>query len=79
MKKLNNLKITTNDKLAFNTEEACQLLSINRSLLDSYRQGGLIRATKMGRLYIYPKKELERFIDSNIGKEITKDGIIYGE
>ena len=76
---MNNLKITTNDKLAFNTEEACQLLSINRSLLDSYRKGGLIKATKYGRFYVYPKKELERFVDSNIGKEITKDGIIYGD
>lgn len=76
---MSELKITAMDKLAFNTEEACALLSINRQLLDSYRKGGLIKATKYGRFYVYPKKELERFIDSNIGKEITKDGIIYGE
>ncbi len=75
---MNELKITAKDKLAFNTEEACEMLSINRQLLDSYRKGGLIRATKMGRLYVYPKKELERFIDTNIGKEITKDGAILG-
>ena len=75
---MNELKITASDKLAFNTDEACEMLSINRQLLDSYRKGGLIRATKLGRLYVYPKKELERFIDTNIGKEITKDGAILG-
>ena len=75
---MNELQITAKDKIAFNTDEACEMLSINRQLLDSFRKNGLIRATKMGRLYVYPKKELERFIDKNIGKEITKDGAILG-
>lgn len=77
---MNNVStVKTSDKLAYNTDEACQVLSMNRHLLDSYRKGGLIKATKVGRCYIYPKKELERFINSTIGKEITKEGIVIGE
>ena len=68
---------TNMNKIGYNTEEAVSYLGINRKLLDAYRRAGLIRCIKMGRLYIYPESELIRFINNNIGKEITKEGIIY--
>lgn len=68
--------ILTSEKLSFNTEETCQLLSINRNLLDSFRQKGLIKGIKVGRYYIYSRNELQNFLNRNIGKEITKEGLI---
>lgn len=64
-------------KIALNTNEACEYLSINRNLLDSFRNRGLIRAIKTGRFYIYPVSELDRFISQNLGNEISKEGLIY--
>ncbi|MBR0461662.1 MAG: helix-turn-helix domain-containing protein [Erysipelotrichaceae bacterium] len=64
-------------KIALTTKEACEYIGFNRSLLDSYRKAGLIRAIKAGRYFIYPVAELENFISRNIGHEITKDGVIY--
>lgn len=68
--------ILTSEKLSFNTEETCQLLSINRNLLDSFRQKGLIKGIKVGRYFIYSRNELQNFLNRNIGKEITKEGLI---
>ena len=68
--------ILTSEKLSFNTDETCQLLSINRNLLDSFRQKGLIKGIKVGRYYIYSRDELQNFLNRNIGKEITKEGLI---
>lgn len=68
-----------NEKLCFNTKEAVHLLGINRNLLDSFRRRGLIRYVKMGRNYLYPKNELERFVSDNLGNEISKEGIILVE
>jgi len=65
------------NKIALNTKETCEYLGINRSLLDSFRKNGLIRAIKTGRYFIYPISELNRFINQNIGNEITKEGIVY--
>lgn len=72
------LKIAFSDKMAFNSEETSQILGINRNLLDSFRRSGIIVATKVGRYYIYSKKELERFLKDSYGKEITKNGVIVG-
>lgn len=69
-------EIIQSNKIAFNTKESVELLGINRNLLDSYRKNGLIRAIKVGRYYIYPKTELESFINRNLGNEITKEGMI---
>lgn len=67
------------DKLLLSTNEAVEYSGINRNLLDSFRRAGIIRANKMGRQYYYSVKELNDFIDRNVGKEITKDGLIIGE
>ena len=64
-------------KIALNTSEACEYLSINRNLLDSFRNKGLIKAIKTGRFYIYPIAELNKFINQNLGNEISKEGVIY--
>ncbi len=66
-----------NNRIALNTKDACAYLGINRNLLDSYRRCGLIKAIKTGRFYIYPVSELKAFVERNLGKEITKDGIVY--
>lgn len=65
------------EKIILNTKEACSYLGLNRNLLDSYRRAGLIRSLKAGRLYLYPISELNAFVSKNIGKEITKEGIVY--
>lgn len=65
-------------KTALNTKEACTYLGLNRKLLDTYRRCGLIKSIKAGRLYIYPISELNAFVDRHIGKEITKDGVVFG-
>ena len=70
---MNELK---QEKIALNTKEAVEYLGINRGLLDSFRKKGIIRAIKTGRYFIYPVSELNAFINRNIGKEITKDGLI---
>ena len=70
--------IVDNNKYAYNTEETCYLLGINRKLLDSFRKKGLIKSIKTGRYWIYPASEIESFLTNYLGKEITKDGIVYG-
>ena len=69
------------DKLLFNTKEACQKLGLgtNRAILDSLRRGGLIKTIKLGRNYMYPSFELERFVKDNVGHEITADCIVFEE
>lgn len=73
---MNELRVET---IVLNTAETCEYLRINRHLLDSYRRAGLIRSIKVGRNYLYPVREIESFVERNIGKEITKDGLIIGE
>lgn len=68
--------LITSEKLSFNTEETCKILSINRNLLDSFRQKGIIKGIKVGRYYIYSKNELQNFLNRNAGKEISKEGLI---
>jgi excisionase family DNA binding protein len=67
------------EKITLNSKEACSYLGINRNLLDSFRRAGLIRYLKAGRLFLYPVSELDAFVHRNIGKEITKEGLIVGE
>lgn len=67
------------NKLMLNTEEACHYTGLNRCLLESYRRAGLIRYMKAGRNYLYPVSSLNQFVSENLGKEITKDGVIVGE
>ena len=67
------------NRITLNSKEACSYLGINRNLLDSFRRAGLIRYLKTGRLYLYPIVELDAFIENNIGKEITKNGLIVGD
>ncbi len=64
------------NRVTLNTKEACSYLGINRGLLDSFRRAGLIRYIKTGRLYLYPISELNAFVSKNLGKEITKEGIV---
>lgn len=64
------------DQMSYNTKQACQIMGINRNLLDNYRRCGLIKAIKTGKIFIYPKTEIQRFLDDNLDKTITKEGVI---
>lgn len=67
------------DSIVYRTEEACQYLKVNRKQLDVLRRSGRIKCVRVGRIYLYPVSCLNDFIERNIGKEITKDGLVIGE
>ncbi len=67
------------EKLMLNTKEACSYLGIPRMKLDGLRKVGTIKSLRVGRTYLYPITELHSFVNRNLGKEITKDGLIIGE
>lgn len=73
---MNELKT---EKILLTSKEAVEYLGIPRTLLDSLRRSGRIRANKLGRQYYFSTRELNNFVDRNIGKEITKDGLIIGD
>lgn len=64
-------------KLALNTEETCELLSLKRNVLDTLRKQGLIKCIKIGKQYRYPIKEIQAFLEKNVDRVISFDGIKY--
>lgn len=67
------------EPIALRTVEACQYLNMNRKQLEACRRSGRIKCVRVGRIYFYPISCLNDFIERNIGKEITKDGLVIGE
>lgn len=63
----------------YRTKEAVEVMSINRNLLDSIRKARLIKSHKIGRNYVYMDSDIEEFLDSYIGKRITKEGLVLNE
>ena len=51
-----------NSKLAYNITEAAEYLAVSKSAIYILRKKGIIKAIKAGRNYIFPRKELDRFI-----------------
>lgn len=73
---MNELKT---EKLLLNTKEACSYLGLPRMKLDGLRKVGRIKSIRVGRTYLYPVEELRAFVNRNLGKEITKDGLVIGK
>ena len=63
----------------YTSKETIELLSINRNFLDVLRNNNIIKSDKFGRSYYYTDKDIEEFLDTYLGKSITKGGLIFNE
>ncbi len=54
--------MASGDKLAFSTKETCAALGISSTSLWRLERQGLIRAVRVLRTPLYPRKEIERFL-----------------
>lgn len=62
----------TDGRLSYTTEEATKLLGLDdRRKIDEFRRNGLIKAILVGRGYIYPRKELEDFLATYAGYNLS--------
>lgn len=52
-----------NSKLAYNITDAAEYLAVSKSVIYTLRKKGIIKAIKVGRNYIFPRKELDSFIN----------------
>ena len=59
------------NKLLLNAKELCELTHLNKNDLTLYRRTGLLKAIKKGRQYLYPMKEVERFIEKSVYMDLT--------
>lgn len=50
-------------KYAYNIKEAAEYLATSKTVLYCLRRSGCIKGIKTGRFYIFPKKELDHFMD----------------
>lgn len=53
------------DPIAYDSESLCELLKIKRSRLDQLRKTHQIRAKRVGQSWVYPKNEVQRFLDDD--------------
>lgn len=61
-----------------NTEQVCAELHIERHKLYQLIELGLIRGFKAGKTWVVPEKEVERFAEWAIGKNLgTRDHMLY--
>lgn len=69
------------EKLAFTSDELAAALGLSdRRKVDELRKAGLIQAVKIGRGYIYPKKEAERFLNEYLGENLsTHDDLVLAK
>ena len=58
-------------KLTLTTSEVATHLNTSRNLIDILRQEGAITGIKKGNGYIYPVREIERFLTEWIGLDIS--------
>ena len=59
------------DKLVYTAKELCEVANLNKNNLKLYRDMGLLRAIKNGKKYLYPHKEVMRFLDECVGMDIS--------
>lgn len=52
-----------NLKLAYNITDAAEYLAVSKGIVYKLRKKGYIKAIKAGRNYIFPRKELDTFIN----------------
>ena len=58
-------------KLCYTAKELCELTGLNKNNLSLYRDMDLLRAIQVGNKYLYPHKEVERFLDNCTGMNIA--------
>ncbi len=59
------------NKLSYTEKELEDVLHIKQRQISELRKQGYIRAVKIGRTYVYPTAEINRFLIQNIGKTIN--------
>ena len=59
------------EKITYTEKELEDVLHIKQRQISELRKQGYIKAVKIGRTYIYPTTEIERFLTQNIGKTIN--------
>lgn len=76
------------NKAYFTTSEVAQLLGVSRITVFNYVKKGLIKASKVGKTYLIPRKEVLRLVDighltkerqEEIGREVDFIVKKYGE
>lgn len=60
-----------NDLKMFTQSEVAKLLNCNKDNITMLREVGVLKAIKTGRNYMYPKQELERFINEYVGLDVS--------
>ena len=63
---------TTND-LVFTTDEVAEKLKTHRNMVDRLRRNGLINGIKLGKGFIFSEQELNRFLTSYAGMDLSND------
>lgn len=58
-------------KLLLNAKELCDMTHLNKNDLTLYRRTGLLKAIKKGKKYLYPMKEVEKFIEISVDMDLT--------
>lgn len=63
----------------YRTNETAYVLSISRTMVDAIRRNGVIHSFKIGKNYEFSDADIEEFLDTYIGKKITKEGFVLNE
>ncbi len=58
----------SNPKMTLTTDEVAEQLNTTRSYVSELRNRKKLRAFKIGKRYIYPRKEVERYIERECGR-----------
>ena len=54
----------------YDQKEVAQLFGTTRQTIALFREKGLLKATKIGRKYMFSSSEIRRFQDENISKNL---------
>ena len=58
----------SNPKMTLTTDEVAEQLNTTRNYVSELRNRRKLKAFKIGKRYLYPRKEVERYIEREIGK-----------
>lgn len=59
------------ERLTWNEKELAKELGICQRGVANLRKNGYLKAVKLGRVWVYPKKEVEKFFERYLGKELS--------
>ena len=59
------------ERAAYTEKELASQIGICQRGLAKLRKDGLIKAVKLGKHWVYPKSEVDKFFVRNLGKEIS--------